>query len=112
MIISASYVVAALAIYTAGLYVIYRLRLYLTASSMLLGFLLFVYGPAYLAYMLLRKPVSLVDLRISNSLHFDDVVVSLNLSIAIMFVCVIAGIELVDRLAPRSAHALRKAISD
>ena len=78
---------------------------------MLLGFLLFVYGPAYLVYMLLRRPVSVVDLRISNSLNFDDVVVSLNLSIAIMYVCVIAGIEFVDRLAPRSAHALRKAIS-
>ena len=111
MIISASYVIAALAVYAAGLYVIYRLRLYLTASSMLLGFLLFVYGPAYLVYMLLRRPVSVVDLRISNSLNFDDVVVSLNLSIAIMYVCVIAGIEFVDCLAPRSAHALRKAIS-
>src|SRR5260370_36549123 len=28
-----------------------------------------------------------------------------------MFVCVIAGIELVDRLAPRSAETLRQAIS-
>ena len=111
MIVSASYVIAALAIYAAGLYLIYRLRLYFTASSMLLGFLLFVYGPAYLAYMLLRRPISVVDLRISNSLNFDDIVVSLNLSIAIMFVCVIAGIELVDRLAPRSAQALQQAIS-
>jgi len=64
MIISASYMIAALAIYAAGLYAIYRLRLYLTASSMLLGFLLFVYGPAYLVYMLLRRPVSVVALSI------------------------------------------------
>jgi hypothetical protein len=112
MIVSASYVIAALAIYGAGLYLIYRLDLYFKASSMLLGFLLLVYGPAYLAYMLFRRPISVVDLRISNSFNFDDTVVSLNLSIAIMFVCVIAGIELVDRLAPRSAEALRQAISD
>jgi oligosaccharide repeat unit polymerase len=111
MIVSASYVIAALAIYGAGLYLIYRLDLYFTASSMLLGFLLLVYGPAYLAYMLFRRPISVVDLRISNSFNFDDIVVSLNLSIAIMFVCVIAGIELVDRLAPRSAETLRQAIS-
>jgi oligosaccharide repeat unit polymerase len=111
MIVSASYVIAALAIYVAGLYLAYRLELYFTASSMLLGFLLFVYGPAYLAYMLFRRPISAVDLRISNSFNFDDIVVSLNLSIAIMFVCVIAGIELVDRLAPRSAETLQQAIS-
>jgi hypothetical protein len=110
MIVSASYVIAALAIYGAGLYLIYRLDLYFTASSMLLGFLLLVYEPAYLAYMLFRRPISVVDLRISNSLNFDDIVVSLNLSIAIMFFCVIAGIELVDRLAPRSAETLRQAI--
>jgi oligosaccharide repeat unit polymerase len=112
MIVSASYVSAALATYAAGLYLVYRLRLYFTASSMLLGFLLFVYGPAYLVYMLLRRPISVVDLRISNSLNFDDIVVSLNLSIAIMFICVMAGIEFVDRLAPRSARALQQVVSD
>ena len=110
MFVSASYVIAALAIYVGALYLIYRVELYFTASSMLLGFLLLVYGPAYLAYMLFRRPISVVDLRISNSFNFDDTVVSLNLSIAIMFFCVIAGIELVDWLAPRSAQALRKAI--
>src|SRR5260370_393932 len=39
------------------------------------------------------------------------IAVSLNLSIAIMFVCVIAGVELVDRLAPRSAQALLRTVS-
>src|SRR5882724_3531997 len=111
MIVSASYVIAALAIYGAGLYLIYRLDLYFTASTILLGFLLLVYGPAYLAYMLFRLPISVVDLRISNSANFHGTVVSLNLSIAIMFVFVIVGIELVDRMLPRSAQALRQAIS-
>src|SRR5207245_5161264 len=107
MIVSASYVIAALAIYGAGLYLIYRLNLYFTASSMLLGFLLLVYGLAYLAYMLFRRPISVVDLRISNLFNFDDVVVSLSLSITIMFVCVIAGIEIFVRLEPLSATALQ-----
>ncbi len=110
MMISGSYVLAALAIYGGGLYLVYRLQLYFTASSVLLGFLLLVYGPAYLAYMLFRRPISVVDLRISNSLDFDDVTISLNLSIAIMYVCVIAGIELIDHLAPRSAQALQKSV--
>jgi hypothetical protein len=111
VIVSASYVLAALAIYGAALYLVYRLRLYLTASSMLLGFLLFVHGPAYLAYMLFRGPDSVIYRRIEHSSNFDDIVVSLNLSIAIMFVGVIAGIEFVDRLAPRSAQALLQAVS-
>jgi hypothetical protein len=111
MIVSASYVIAAMAICGGGLYLIYQLVLYFTASSMVLGFLLLVYGPAYLSYMLFRRPVSVVDLRVSNSFTFDEIVVSLNLSIAIMFVCVILGIEIVDRLAPRSARTLQHAIS-
>ena len=89
MIVSASYVIAALTICAAGLYFVYRLGPYVTASPILLGFLLIVYGPAYLAYMVLRRPSSVVDRQISNSLNFDDIVVSLNLWIAIMFVCVI-----------------------
>ena len=111
MIVSASYVIAALAICAAGLYFVYRLGPYVTASTILLGFLLLVYGPAYLAYMLFRLPIEVVDFRISNSANFHNTVVSLNLSIAIMFVCVIVGIELVDRMLPRSAQALRQAIS-
>ena len=78
---------------------------------MLLGFLLIVYGPAYLGYMVLRRPSSVVDRRISNSLNFDDIVVSLNLWIAIMFVCVIAFFQIVDRLATRSARSVAAAIS-
>ena len=70
MIVSASYVIAAFAIYGAGLYLIYRYGLYFTASSMLLGFLLLVYGPAYFAYMLFRRPISVVNMRISKSIEF------------------------------------------
>ena len=110
MILAASFVLAALAIYGAALYLIYRLQPYLTASSMLLGFLLLIHGPAYLIYMLFRGPQSLIYRRIATSLNFDGVVVSLNLSIALMFIGVIAGIQLVDGLAPRSAGALKTAV--
>lgn len=111
MILSASYVLAALAIYGAALYLIYRLQLYLTASSMLLGFLLLVHGPAYLAYMLFQGPQSLIYRRIANSSNFNDIVMSLNLSIALLFAGVIAGIELVDYLAPSHANGLQRAVA-
>ncbi|MDR6304578.1 hypothetical protein GGQ85_002288 [Nitrobacter vulgaris] len=110
MILSASYILAALAIYGAALYLIYRLQLYLTASSMLLGFLLLIHGPAYLAYMLFHGPQSVIYRRIAQSLRFNDIVMSLNLSIALLFAGIIAGIELVDHLAPSYANALQRGV--
>jgi oligosaccharide repeat unit polymerase len=79
---------------------------------MLLAFLLLIHGPAYLVYMLFRGPQSVIYRRIAQSLNFDGIVVSLNLSIALMFIGVITGIELVDRFAPSSVRALHTAIFD
>lgn len=110
MILAVSYVLAALAIYGAALYLNYRLRPYLTASAMLLAFLLLIHGPAYLVYMLFRGPQSVIYLRIAQSLNFEGIVVSLNLSIALMYMGIITGVELVDRLTPRHVQALQTAI--
>ena len=48
----ASYAAAAAAMILAALYLFLRLRLYLTTTSMLLGSLLLVYGPASLSFTL------------------------------------------------------------
>lgn len=110
MILSATYVIAALSMYCAILYLVYRLKLYLTTTTILLGFLLLVHGPAYLLYMLYRGQASVIYQRIGQVLDFDSVVISLNLSIALMFLCVITGIEIVDRLAPVSVGKLYQAL--
>ncbi|WOH61256.1 hypothetical protein [Bradyrhizobium sp. BWC-3-1] len=102
MIISLTYVVAALAIYVAAIYLVYRLEPRITASSILICFLFLIYGPPYIAYMLFRRPISAVDYLISSSVDFDQVVIGQNLSIALMFVSVIAGIELLNVLMASS----------
>jgi hypothetical protein len=50
--LAASYAVAALAMSGAAIYLCLRLRLLLTATTMLLGSLLLIYGPAYLIFIL------------------------------------------------------------
>ncbi|MGY3563733.1 signal transduction histidine kinase [Bradyrhizobium sp. USDA 4463] len=112
MMLSATYVLAALSIYGAALYLIYRLRLRLTTSSFLLAFLLVVHGPAYLVYMLFRGGGSIIYERIAHEANFESVVVSLNVSIALMFVCIIIGIEAVDRLMPAGAKQLCLGLSN
>ena len=106
MTVSATYVVAALSMYSAALYLIFRLRLYLATRSFLLVFLLLVHGPAYLIYMLFRGSGSIIYERIARDANFESVVVSLNVSIALMFLSIIVGIEAVDRSMPARAKQL------
>jgi oligosaccharide repeat unit polymerase len=96
MMVSGSYILAALSMYAAGLYLIYRLRPYLTSSSMLLGLLLLIHGPAYLVYMLARGSQSSIYTRIEMSPNFEGVVIALNVSMALMFLGVMTGFEIVN----------------
>ncbi len=50
--LSASYVTVGAAMFAAALYLFFRLRLFLTTATMLIGSLLLIYGPAYLGFML------------------------------------------------------------
>lgn len=111
MMLSVTYVIAALSMYCATLYLVYRLKCYLTTSSFLLAFLLLVHGPAYLVYMLSRGPGSTIYERVAYQENFDSVVVSLNVSIALMFLCIIVGVEVVDRLMPAGVKQLRLGLS-
>lgn len=108
----ASYVLAALAMIGAAAYLIFRCDRFVSASTMLLSFLLLVYGPAYLTYMLWRIPISAVDKQISHSVHFPEITVALNLSIALMFVSVTAGIELINRLMPAAVESTRDGLKN
>lgn len=105
-----SYIAAGLAISCAALYLWCRLGRYVTASSILLGFLLLVHGPAYLVYILARAPGSTIYESINGAQDLQAVILSLNVSIALMFIGMIVGIELVDRLSPFRARQLRAAL--
>jgi hypothetical protein len=122
LMLSLSYITAVAAMIIATLYLFFRVRLFLTTATMLIGSLLLIYGPAYLVFMLTSGahvlPIRMVTGGISeiNPIfpriaarvqHFDAVVVAMNFSIALMYVGIIAGIEMVDRLFPKRAAALR-----
>jgi len=125
--LSLSYATAAAAMLAAASYLFFRVRLFVTTTTMLVGSLLLIYGPAYLSFMLSSgEPGALINrlYGISGNPHpifaiikakisdFDAVVTAMNFSVALMFVGIIVGIELVDRLMPRRIFALRAALTN
>jgi hypothetical protein len=119
--LSASYFAAATAMFAATLYLFFRLRMFLTTTTMLVGSLLLIYGPAYLTFMLTSgehgmlirwlsggtPSINLIFPRIRGRVpDFDAVVIAMNFSMALMYVCIIAGIETVDRLIPKRISIL------
>ena len=111
-----SYIVAAVAMGGCAAYLFCRLRLFFTAATMLLGSLLLIYGPAYLSFILSSGEKSMLLYRLAGSVgprseifrtiqsaspDFGAILTAMNLAIALMFVGVIVGIEIVDHLAPK-----------
>ena len=121
-----SYVAAAAGMLAAALYLVFRLRLFVSTSTMLLGSLLLVYGPALLSYtlssgeqyFLIRwlsgtagepHPIySIIGAAIGD---IDPVIVAINLSVGLMYLCIIVGMELVNYLAPARAAATDTALA-
>ena len=123
----ASYTVTAFAICGAITFLCFRLGPFLTATTMLLASLLLIYGPAYLSFVLSSGEKSMVIERLSGSFggksiifsmiqaaspDFNAVIIAMNLSVALMFVGVMAGIEIVDRLMPTRIAVMRTSMAD
>ncbi|WP_036052477.1 hypothetical protein [Bradyrhizobium sp. URHD0069] len=124
--LAASYAVATLAMSGAAIYLYFRLRLFLTAATMLVGSLLLVYGPAYLSFMLSSGEKAMVLERLSGSMggksiifsiihaaspDFGAIVIAMNFAMALMYVGVILGIEIVDRLIPKRIATMQAALT-
>src|SRR6266700_6745873 len=124
--LTVSYAAAATAMFGAALYLVLRLRMFLTTTTMLVGSLLLIYGPAFLSYTLCSgdyaglirqlsgaaiKPNPLWAVIKGKVPDFDAVVIAMNFSIALMYVSIVAGIELVDRLIPKRIAALQPALT-
>ncbi|KIU52576.1 MULTISPECIES: hypothetical protein [Bradyrhizobium] len=122
-----SYCFAAAAMLAAALYLIFRLRLFVATSTMLLGGLLLVYGPAFLSYTLssgeqyfLIKlfsgafvgPHPIFSIITSKLGDIHPVIIAMNLSIGLMYVSIIAGMELRSQVAPAQLVVVEKALSD
>ncbi len=124
--LSASYGAAAVAMCLAALYLLFRLRLFVTTTTMLIGSLLLIYGPAYLSFMLssgefaflfrrllgiATTPNPMFSIMKGKIADFDAVFIAMNFSIALMYLSIIVGIEIVDRLIPNRITALRSAVT-
>ncbi|NOJ50681.1 hypothetical protein [Bradyrhizobium archetypum] len=109
---AASFLLATSSIFGAALYLFYRCRGRISATSMLLSFLLVLYGPAYLVYMLYYNQSSFIYQELMQAPYFDEAVKSLNLAITILYLCCILGIELIDRLAGRRTKKLTEALDN
>jgi uncharacterized membrane protein HdeD (DUF308 family) len=109
IMLSASYIIAASSIFGATFYVYFRSHLFLTATTMLLGSLLLIYGAQYIIYMLTEGERTFLLGRLLGEIgatqpvfpnikitepDFNAVAISMNLSIALMYAGIIAGIDL------------------
>ena len=124
--LSVSYAAAAAAMLIAALYLFLRLRLYLTTTTMLVGSLLLIYGPAYLSYTLSSGEPGFLINRLAGATgqahpifaiignrvsDLDAVMIAMNLSIALMYIGIIAGIEAVDWLLPKRTAVMSAALT-
>ena len=125
--LTVSYATAAAAMFAAALYLFFRLRLFLTTTTMLVGSLLLIYGPAFLSYTLSSGESGFLINRLSGAvgsphpifsiikarvLDLDAVISAMNFSIALMYVSIIAGIEAVDRFIPKRIATMQTALAN
>jgi len=120
-----SYLAAATAMIAAAFYLVLRLRPFITTTTMLIGFLLLIYGPAFLSftlssgeYALLIRPLtggglappSIFSAIRAKGLDLNAIITAMNFSVALMYVGIVAGIEAVGRVAPARTAALATAL--
>lgn len=121
-----SYCFAVAGMSAAVLYLLFRLRLFVTTSTMLLGGLLLVYGPAFVSYtlssgeqyFLIRRlsgvvgdPHPIFSIIASRIGDINPAVIAMNLSVGLMYVCIVAGMEVRSQVAPAQLVVVESALS-
>ena len=116
VVLPLSYAAAISAMIVALTYLVCRLRTFLTTTTMLLTSLLLIYGPTFLSFTLtsgeyafpirrlLGNHGQASDLWLAMAGKFPDfnsILAAMNFSVALMYLGIIAGIELVGRIAAR-----------
>ena len=125
--LAASYAFAAAAMTGTAIYLLFRLRFYITTTTMFLGSLLLVYGPATLIFeggngqfgYVIQKlmsgttfPATSFPTMASRLGGLDLVITDVNFSLALMYLGIIAGIEAMNRLLPARTATLQIGLSD
>jgi len=113
-----SYAAAAAAMFLAASYLILRLRFYITTTTMFVGSLLLVYGPASLSFTLssgdygflvrpwmsdVGMPSSMFPMMRARVGDLDPIIAAVNFSLALMYLGIILGIEAINRFFPALA---------
>ena len=121
-----SYVAASAAMIAAIFYLVLRLRAFITTTTMFVGLLLLIYGPAFLSFTLssgeyallirpftagLAPPSSIFTAIRAKGLEPDAIVTAMNFSVALMYVGIIAGIEAANRAFPARTALLATAVA-
>ena len=123
--LSLSYAAAAAAMFAAALYLFLRLWPFVTTSTMLLSSLLLIYGPALLSFTLSSgeyaylirpfigssgTPPSMFPVMQEKIGSLDPVIVSINFSIALMYLGIMLGLESVVRFFPKRSTLAQNAM--
>lgn len=93
-----------LSVLIASAFYVRRVGLNLSGSSVLLGLLLLFHGPAYLFYTRQWGPETDFFERILGAASGADVISTLDVALALTFICVCAGIACADRLLQSGKH--------
>jgi hypothetical protein len=125
--LAASYAFAAAAMTGAAAYLFFRLRFYITTTTMFVGTLLLVYGPATLIFVgsygefgyvlqLLMGGTTLPKSQFPTMAvkvgSLDPVITDINVSLGLMYLGIVAGIEAMSRLLPARAAAMQIGVGD
>lgn len=95
----------------AGLFLVRHIGINLSATSVLLSLLLLFHGPAYLYYTRVWGPETEFFEKILSAAPGVDVIKSLDIALATLFVSICIGIKLVDLLTATKGARIRLAIN-
>ena len=94
-----------------GLFLLVHIGVNLSATSVLLSLLLLFHGPAYLYYTRVWGPQTEFFEQILSAAPRVDVIHSLDVALAILFICICIGIKLTDLLTATNGTKIRLAIN-
>jgi hypothetical protein len=124
--LSLSYVAASTAILAAALYMLVRLRPFITTTTILFSSLLVVYGPLSLLFTFfsgeygfpvrtfaseVKFPPSTFPMIVARVGDLGPVITEINFALTLMYLGIAVGVEAVNRIFPLRAHVTDIAVS-
>lgn len=102
--ITAALILYVFALLVAGIYLVWKLGVNLSASSLLVMALIALHGPAYLHYCWGYGPGTLIYERALENIDIGELRARLTAVLGIMFLCVVAGMAVVEKVFPERAR--------